>query len=364
MTDVSLGDGATIRGTVDPSISGDPLPQSQAFGVPEVAEDTSATGLAGTAIATWMKWRSAWVQGTVYKLWDVVRDGEWTMVCVTESPSGTTERPGVVPQGEQYRLIPDAMGSDSVTAKQLTFGQRYQFPRSGYISGVWVDTVIGNQYTVWAINNPLEPNAVGKQLLSFTATASGWNNYPVASNQIVTEQSVLDIYVTATEPDPTPVEVEVNYDYRTPNNAGIPASGECQQSNGDVSTLRFDFIDDDGTDREALLLSLEPGDVVSTTSGDWSVQAVLDKGTYAAVAVAPAMQQGSQGVRVFALQTTDATPITFGHDVDHWVGSPVQGIFSQDGGAQVFSDDAYGVDITVQDAYVPTQFEVLARSST
>jgi hypothetical protein len=65
----------------------------------------------------------------------------------------------------------------------------------------------------------------------------------------------------------------------------------------------------------------------------------------------------------FAFETVTPTPITGISDPDYWLTNYpglVQGLYSIDNAPAVTTDSAYGVDITVQQAYISPDWDMLA----
>jgi len=306
-----------------------------------------------------MLWKNEWVAGE-YNQYDVVRDGDWTMV----ANKTTNDKPAPQPSGEPYYLYTGTIGTNTATAKQIIFGQRITTGVSGgYINGYRVYTVAGNFYSVFVVSNPLG-TPVFNLVLQFTATADGWTEFAI-SPIILPPATVFDIICNVSEPDPTPTTFTGPWNYLTPNNPGTPAAGTIDHANTQTDSFRIHKTDNNSVDRSAELLSLRVGDIIDGVNQRWSIQFFSDQGTYVDFTVAPAQQGAPDGVATFTFETVTATPITYGEDLDFWSSNPnVQGLFIEDGQwSDIVPDESqYGIDILIQNATVSTDWDLLALS--
>lgn len=323
-------------------------------------------GSSDPAYGLGMHWDGPYILGNTYDPGSVVRDGEWTMIAVNE----TSDRPAPQAVGDPYNVYDGTEPTATYTAQQIVFGADFTDPDNHFwITGYRIYVVAGNQYEILQVR---DPDGAGQATFvnSFTAPATGWREFglvPVAT-PAGTKVRLLAI---VNQPDPAPVETVANYNYATPTNTGLPGSGVVQQSTKNPEFLRFNVTDADGTDRTALLLGLQVGDKISTPAGtrttDWSVQSVIDRtSTFNAVDVyvAPALQNANgPGLMAFTFAETTEQPVTVMEDVDYWLGNTkVRGQFIEDGSYQdvVESDNAYGVDLIIQEAYISPDWQVVA----
>ena len=301
-----------------------------------------------------MRWNREWVEGYEYTPSDVVRIGGWTMVCIRP----TTEFPAPVRVGSPFYLYDGTIGSRQETNTQWTFGNRYTFGVSGYLTGWRIDTVAGNAYRVFSVIN-----GVVREALTFEATGSGWQEFNLDA-AIIMAGTVLDVVAVVSEPDPTPTTWTGNWNYATPNNEGVPVSGQVSHADKAKDSLRFHKIEDDGGNSGADLLALSVGDLINGPGISWSVQNVADMGDWVDITVAPQTQGTPDGLSAFEFETVTATPITVPVDAGYWGTSPyaAQGFEGQTYSTSVFTDDAFGIDLEVQNATVPVDWDVLAYS--
>jgi hypothetical protein len=305
-----------------------------------------------------MRWRDSWVQGREYKKHDVTRDGAWTMVALRD----TYDRPAPQPIGQPLYRYQGSSPTDSITAKELVIGHRYTWGVSGWLSGWRVWSVAGNYYRIFSVADPDGANE-GAEIVSYEASTTGWYEATFAP-QLILPGSVFELWAAVQEPDPTPTIWTGNWNYITPPNPGTPVSGSIIHANSLLSVLSIRKVDNDAGDRGAELLALDVGDIV-VGPGDlrWSVQAIADQGLYVDIAIAPAQQASPDGVFNFSFETVTATPITTVVDPDYYLGdADVDGRYRVDGGALNITQDAYGVDVKIQEAYISSDWALVAYS--
>lgn len=280
---------------------------------------------------------------------------------LTISNKNTNEQPNVSPIGDDRYLYEGLDPTSQYSAKQLIFGTRYSAQSSVYLTGYRVYTVAGNNYVIYSVEDPNGLKAIN-QIVSFSANTSGWQEFGL-SPSIIRENTDFDIVVVASEPDPTPTTFTGDWDYGTPNNPSPPSSGSVIHSNNSRDVISINYVDNAGSDRSAELQSLTIGDVVEVEGVRWALQATDDQGSYIDFSVAPATQLSSDSVKSFTFETTTATPITILEDVNYnQSAGNISGLFTQDDSYDniTVNDNAYGVDIKVQEAYIPKDWDFLA----
>ena len=297
-------------------------------------------------------------QGNTYEKNDMVLDIDWTMI----ANQTTDERAAPQPQGVAKFIYEGPVATDNPVVSQIVHGQKYTFAKAGYLISYRAYTVTGNVYSIFFQFNGGALN----ELATFTADVTGWTTFPL-SGHIFGVGTVIELVSVVQEPDPTPTTFNGNWNYVTPNNETVPLAGEISQSTRLISELWVSKTDNDAGDRGAALLALIPGDIIDGVGVKWSIQSVVDAGTYVAYQVAPAVQGSPAGVSEFKFETTTPTPITHLANLDWWLTQPpniaVKGLFSTTGLANVVENDtAYGIDLEVQDASVSTHWDVVAFS--
>jgi len=305
-----------------------------------------------------VRWRGPSWDGTKHLKNDMVRDGDWLMIANKD----TLDKPAPQPMGNPAYVYAGASTTDTLTAKELRTGQRYVFATSLYITGWRAYTVTGNTYRTFIVS---DPDGVGEitELLSWEAITTGWVEYSIAPT-IYPEGTTFELWLAIAEPDPTPTVFSGDWQYLTPNNPAIPASGQIIQADKEIASLRVS-VDDITSDRGAELRLMTAGDVIVGPGGlRWSVQVVTDYTTWIEYTVAPAQQDIPDGVGTFTFETVVATPITTVVDPDYFLGNDaVSGLYIIDNGAPVATQDAYGIDIQVQEANISPDWDMAAVSS-
>ena len=303
-----------------------------------------------------MRWAGQWAPGQ-YLYHDVVLDFGYLAI----ANKNTGDRPSPQPAGAAFFVYDGAAPTSSITAKQLTVGQRYTLQQDAFLNAFRIYTVTGNRYRVYAVTDPLGTPIIKELLSAFEAGSTGWQTFAV--DQVIgLEGDVFDLYVAMEEPDPTPTVWTGNWGYDTPNNPGAPGAGVIQHANQDLANLRVAKLDNDGGDRAVEIAALTPGDIIEALGVRWAVQtAPSDQGTWFLIAVAPASQATPDGVTQFSFEVVEATPITVVADADYWLGlASIVGRYQIDGGAWVESEDQYSIDLQIQALTLSEDWDLLS----
>ena len=307
-----------------------------------------------------MVWQREWDPAVLlYSKDDVVRDGSWTMIANTE----TSQRPAPQPVGNPTAFYTGASPTRAATVKSVTYGTRYQFTTPKLVDRLRAYVVTGNDYVVYLIEDPGGTDVI-REIISFTARQTGWVDLNLAP-AVFNANAIFELVVVAQEPDPTPTIFTGDWNYITPNNASVPASGQVTHADKLQSQLRVHKTDDGGMDRSADLATIVAGDIIRAQGIRYSVSQVSDQGAYINFDVAPAIQGASDGVTTFTFETVTSSPVTIVDDVDWWLtngGGQAQGLFAQDGATPVLDNSAYGIDLYVQDVSVSSDWDVVSYS--
>jgi hypothetical protein len=264
------------------------------------------------------------------------------MVCV--NPDGCSAPAAPSDVGNPYYVYDGATPTGTILAKTLTVGNEYTFQDAAKVTGYRVYTVTGNDYSVYLIG----PTGAVTELINFEAGATGWASFITANQTIYPGGTTFTLGVNVTEPDPTPTIYTLSYNYITPNIPGVPASGTISHANQLTASFRVHKTGQTG-DNSADLANMEVGDVIDGAALRWSISGIADMGTWIDFTVAPTSQGFPDGIQDFQFETVTATPITTVIDVDYYLGNPaVQPFYIVDGGAPVYTDTGYGVDVEVQ----------------
>lgn len=290
------------------------------------------------------RWVGEWALDEQYRKNDFGKEGQYAGVALVD----TTDH--IAPQytGPEAYYFAGTLVDNTALLKQVLLGTRYHFQSDREVSGYRVYAHEGQHYVVWLVRDPLGV-PVFDVLLDFVAVRDGWQEVAVDPT-IVSSGTVFDLLVQINEPDPTPTTWVGTWNYQTPNNAGIPAAGDISHATKAIDQLRINKTDDNGGDRSTELEALTVGDLISGAGVNWSIQAVVDNGTYMTFSIAP-QTQGTAGIQEFTFSTVTATPITYGEDVDYYLGDAnVDGLYSVTGSYDdiTSTDTAFGADILTQ----------------
>lgn len=309
-----------------------------------------------------MRWLDAW-QPLTYQKNDVVRDGTWTMVANKE----TDERAAPQPVGDPFNVYAGTSPTANATVKQIIFGNRYTVVNAGWLNQFRLYTIEGNAYSVFYVEDPLS-EALPHQLVTFQADSTGWRSFPIHQT-LIGQGLTIDVVAIVNEPAPVPITFTGSWDYTTPKNAEVPAAGEIVHADKSSDLMRVSYLDDIGGDRGSELSALTIGDRIQFGAGQvWAIQSVTLDNTYAEYGVSPSVQESPNGVTLFTFETVTASAITSLVDPDYWLSNftgQVKGLYIEDGSYDdIFPNStAYGVDITVQQASVSEDWDVLATSN-
>jgi hypothetical protein len=305
-----------------------------------------------------VRWRGPSWDGTKHLKNDMVRDGDWLMIANKD----TLDKPAPQAVGNPAYVYAGASPTDAITAKELKTGQQYAFPTALYLTGWRAYTVAGNVYRAFIVS---DPDGVGEitELLSWEAITTGWVEHSIAPI-IYPEGTTFELWLAIAEPDPTPTVFSGDWLYLTPPNPAVPAAGQIIQSDKEPASLLIN-VADQSTDRGTELRGLTIGDVIVGPGGlRWAIQVITDNTTWIDFTVAPAQQDTPDGVGTFTFETVIATPITTVLDSDYFLGNDdVSAYYIIDNGTPVATQDAYGIDIQVQEANISPDWDMAAVSS-
>ncbi len=306
-----------------------------------------------------LRWDADYHPGDTVGTNTQVYDAGWAMV----SNKPTSQRAAVQPVGSPFYVYDGTPVNQQASAKQIIFGNRYTLTQAGYLNGFRINAIAGNEYGVYSIFDPLGVKQV-TLVASFTASESGFVTFGLAPT-ILLSGTVFDLVAYVREPDPTPTVFSGDWDYAVQNNVTTVANGQIRQDGQDPQRFLISKTDFNAGDRSAELATMTLGDTISGVGVLWAIQSIIDNGTFYTFILAPALTGAPAGVSEFTFETTTATPITYSEDVDYWLSNPdVQGLLGIDTDYEniVPNETAYGTDILVQYADVPTDWDIVAYS--
>ena len=273
----------------------------------------------GPTKPNFMNWSGDWLPDTEYHLDDVVLDNGWLAI----ANKNTFDRPSPQTIIEPVFLYTGAAPTTTNVFNQIISGMRYVglVGRILNITGYRVYTNVGDRFTITVVEDPLgTPRAT--VILAFIATTNGWLELPI-SDHFVLAGETLDIFATITEPNPIPVTFTGEWDYVTPQNDDVPATGEILHSTRQADTIRVHKTDFNGGDRSVELLNLVGGDRIEGPSAFvWTVITTTDDGTHVSYTVTPIVQTAPIGVYDFVFETVPPTAIRNVLDTDFWALTP------------------------------------------
>jgi hypothetical protein len=313
----------------------------------------------------YMLWQGQW-QNKTYSGGMVVRDGAWTMVAKTQ----TKDRAAPQPSGSPYYVsgLDDApvWETDSATSTSLAYGQSYNYPVDGYgiEARLWVDEAATNiQYAVWIVTDP-EGGANLDLLLPYQSfDSTGWKAIPYATT-FVRAGVQFDILVRKRDIlNVTTFSGNWNVFGVTSAQQMIPLSGEIRQLQTNASFFTINYIDADAVDRTAEIGTLDDGDQFEINGVIYYITEISLEATYAEIVVTPEVI-ATNGLTNITFTEFGETPINWVDITDHYVGNDaVNGFFSSTGyGNAVEDQNAYGIDIFVQEAFFSPDWDVVAVS--
>lgn len=307
-----------------------------------------------------MYWSGVW-QATDYEANEVVLDDGWLMI----ANKATTDRAAPHATGPEYNLYNGQLTAQSLLTSQIRFGARFSTADTGVFLNAWRAYLHeGQHYQIYAIFDPLGATPDLQLLADITASTTGWLSVPVGQIVMLPNET-LDIIALTDQPDPTPVTWTGNWNYTRPNNDTVPALGDIAHSNKTLSLLRINSIDNDGGDRLAELQALNPGDIIRGAGMAWSIDSSSTLAGVVTFVVTPAQQGTPTGVQEFTFQTVQDTDILYEQDTDYYLtDTQISGLFSSGGADVVADNNAYGIDLTIQDASVSPDWDVLSTTGT
>lgn len=303
-----------------------------------------------------------YVPGREYRYGDEVSNGSQISEAITQP---ATENPFVAPTGDAFNVYAGTMATNSTTGKSVTFGNRYTLTQGIYVAGYRIYTEAGQTYGVYSIKNPTSIAPITQLLQSFTAASTGWRDIGI-SPTAGAAGSVVDLLVVTTEETPIQVDDVLSYSYVTPPNSAPATAGQIVHADKSPGTLSISHIDDFGADQSAVITALSAGDTITRNNVVWSITSASTLGSVTDFIVTPAIQDSPDGVQDVTFSRITAAPIVYAEDPGYWgvtqePGVNAQGLFGVDVGLSevpVIADNAYGTDIQLQLAYVPTQWKV------
>lgn len=307
-----------------------------------------------------MNWKGIW-QGGDYLRNDVVRDGDWTMIAL----QGTSERPAPQPDPAGPFYVSDVYGTLAFTfptAAEAVYitGNRFTFNKSGFFLSYrfWVPDNSGNfVYEVWGNADQAAGNNVVKLLGPFVPSTTGWNEVPY--NGIVRAGVAFDLVVVA-RASTSPNTFTGNWDVKNEN--GSPSEGEASFQST-ATEIRIHKTDQNDVDRTAQLESVEEGGTLEFAGVTWTITLVDIRGSHVRYSIEPDQGRPSEDNRDITFTWGSAAPIPHAIDSGYYSAAPdVLGFEGTTYPPSATNNNAYGVDIQLQEADVSEDWELVSFS--
>lgn len=312
-----------------------------------------------------MQWGGVWVPATQYPPWAVVRDGYWTMI----ANKTTLDRPAPQATGSPFWLselgdIP-SWSTDTVSTTALYIGQRFTTTDDLWVTGyrIWITSAQSNRtYQLWLIKKPTTAPAYEQLIAPFQASSTGW--FPVAVGAVpLVAGSVFDLMLITNVVTGVPSTFNGNWDYSRSN--AVPIAGEANHStNGNVIT--FHHTDNDSGDRQTDLESITVGGTIAAGGVTWDITDIVEDVNTISYSVVPNIIN-ADGIYNFVFAWRGAISLDYSYITDYYSGAhedyaTVKGYFSSDGydPSDTLDENAYGVDIQVQNAEVSDDWDLVA----
>ena len=323
------------------------------------------------------RWRSVWVEST-YEKNDMVVDGNFLAIANKQ----TTDPAAPTPVGNPRWLLSDTPTwvPRSHTDYVLT-GVRVQLTEADdlFVSTevrAWVANVSADfRYTIF-----IEDNLTGvtTEIVSFSGNvlaAPGWFEFTIPQEVIRFGDDFVMWLLTQNTAATTTFTYPWVYTGTSQNDTD-PGAGNWN-TNNQSTTFRINSLDDNGVDRTADLTNVTPGTIIRATDQ-------LDPLTWAEFVVTAGLGDlggwfqfyvGVEGVgpngAPTAADLTDiqftipvAAPVDYVELTDEYLNDPkISGVLQLGDGAEVFNENAYGIDFEFQQYTTSPDWDLMSTSS-
>ena len=307
--------------------------------------------------------------GQEYEIGDVVTESGYTGIANTK----TSDVLAPQPIGEPFYVSgfddtpPWSNGSEPTTSS-IWVGQRYNFSQSGFSDKVrlYLPEVSGNfSYELWRVLDPTGTPKYENLFSEFIPDANddiGWITF-ATGRSLIQDGVTFDIILIIKQKTIPPTTFNGDWDY-TASSFGAPATGEANQDFLDASSFRIHKTDNNSGDRSAELAQLESGDSFVIDGITYDILGSTDSGAYFTFSVTPA-SRASSGIHNIQFNLPGDASVDYVYNTDHYsANTSVQGFFSTNGyTGLVLNQNAYGVDLQVQEAYISDDWDFIAVSA-
>jgi len=291
-------------------------------------------------------------------------DGPWLMV----SNKRTEDRPA--PQPKDAPFFVSALGNNPAwtvnndNEKLVITGQRYTVPSGEALSitgwRLWVQAVSATTtYEVLIVINPGASQIVESLLGQTSFNQTGWVNLNLPE-QFLEAGLTFDIVLLTRSTTGTSTSMEDWNIVRT-NDNGVPADGIANFNN--AGRLNIAHVDNGTTDQEVLLDGTVPGDTIEIDGITYEILGTTPFAAYNEYILLPTTRPAN-GLFTFTFTNHTAQSLDFVDITDHFLSNAnVCGFFSDSGYDNiVLDDDAYGIDIEVQEYVASDDWDFASTS--
>lgn len=316
-----------------------------------------------------MRWAGDWEDPTpdFYEANQVVLDYPWLMIANKQ----TQQKAAPVLDGDPQWII-DEHGTPVWTTPTMAgvsgyiTAHRYALKNFVRVSGyrVYCPDATGNfDYEVWTYDSDM--GAI-QQLAPFVPSVAGWVAIPVSSD--VPAALVFDVMlITRSVVQPNVFTAN----WQTKNENSNPGSGEAIFRNN-ATEIRIHNTDKDDTNQETNLNSVNVGGTIAFGGMEWTITNITTTGSGAGgrhnFFITPNQGRPSENVYPITFTWGSSAPIPYVKDAGFWLGMTkysVQGFEAESydfGNPPPGTDDAYGIDLLVEDYNTPTDWDFMAHS--
>lgn len=319
-----------------------------------------------------LEWFNRWVDGTLYNINNVVRDGDWTMV----ANRTTIDRPGPIAIGGPHTEPPTATAWTTASYTGVVkMVHKYTMLEGGWLNQIRIRTAawdldVVSKITI--INNTTGENKVFSDPI---LTNDGWAVLTV-SQTIVLIGSTFDItyeYYNSTAAS----NIDGNWK-ADEGNTGIPASQEFTvDDSGNPTVIEISHTDIDGGNRATELDGIIVDSIITAAeianpdrSFKAKVTAVDTTSTnstkYNCVLISLGTGNNLRNNRdcTINIDVPITVPSVYNLNADYWLVNPSWATITSelyyDGVIQADVNDAYGIELIFQHASISPDWDLLS----
>ncbi len=325
-----------------------------------------------------VSWGGNWLPGQLYAENTMATDGQWTMVSVRE----TYDRPAPQPVGNPAYALPTSPSfAIESSASVVHSGHLYEFLESGWVKRLRVyvaELSADTNYRVVMIDVTDPANPVVNFIEESILIENQWATVAIAHRPVLAGTKWL-IYLDALDSGASTL-INGGWGYGGSTQSGTPAT-QLWSKNNQNTRIRINKTDLDSTFRGTELLSVVPDSSISIVQSSNSaafitvtvIESPIDLGTAVEYVVVP-QDIGAAFTSLAACNIQIEIPIPatteYVEIADHWASTDtptwasISGYLALNGVVQPSTENnAYGVDIQFQKAYVSPNWDYISYTS-